>query len=246
MFGSNKVLRQDLRQTMYVEEIFSTIQGEGPLAGTPAVFVRLSGCNLRCSFCDTQFERGLERPPMSADEIVRAVLRATSRTPRLVVLTGGEPLRQNILPLIDDLVVIHGMHVQIETAGTLWLEGLERYLCQHEHIQQLAIGASIVVSPKTPKVHEHIAESAYAWKYVMRADGVELDGLPGFDTQATLTGRCVVARPPGHVKSSRIYVMPCDSDDKAAVAANTQACIQASLQFGYRLCLQQHKLLNLP
>ena len=69
-----------------VNEIFQSLQGEGFHAGTPAVFVRFSGCNLRCSFCDTRHEQG---SPMSLEEILREVMRYPGAP--LCVLTGGEP-----------------------------------------------------------------------------------------------------------------------------------------------------------
>lgn len=58
MFGNNPIRKQVLRDdgALYISGIFATIQGEGPLTGTPAIFIRLSGCNLQCGFCDTDFE----------------------------------------------------------------------------------------------------------------------------------------------------------------------------------------------
>lgn len=94
-----------------INEIFYSIQGEGFHAGTPAVFVRFSGCNLHCSFCDTGHEEGTM---MSEDEIVRE----TEKYPaRLVILTGGEPS----LFITDTLIQqLHqaGKYVAIETNGT--------------------------------------------------------------------------------------------------------------------------------
>ena len=96
---------------MKVNEIFYLLQGEGHYTGTPAVFVRFAGCNLRCWFCDTDFEKGVE---MSEDEIVEAVLQYPTR---YVVITGGEPTLQITASLCDKLHA-HGLYLMMETNGT--------------------------------------------------------------------------------------------------------------------------------
>ena len=97
---------------MKVNEIFYSLQGEGYHSGTPAVFVRFSGCNLRCPFCDTQHEEGVE---MSETEIVEAV---GAYPASLVVVTGGEPAMQLTEGLVDALHAA-GKYVSVETNGTL-------------------------------------------------------------------------------------------------------------------------------
>lgn len=96
---------------MKVTEIFYTLQGEGYHSGTPAVFVRLSGCNLHCPFCDTQHESGSE---MSEAEIVERVRQWPAR---LTVITGGEPSLQLTATLVDALHKA-GKYVAVETNGT--------------------------------------------------------------------------------------------------------------------------------
>ena len=96
---------------MKVNEIFYSLQGEGHYTGTPAVFVRFAGCNLRCWFCDTDFVKGVE---MSEDEIVEAVLQYPTR---YVVITGGEPTLQITASLCDKLHA-HGLYLMMETNGT--------------------------------------------------------------------------------------------------------------------------------
>lgn len=96
---------------MRVNEIFYSLQGEGYHTGTPAVFLRLSGCNLRCTFCDTRHDDGSE---MAEGEILERVLHYPSRH---IVITGGEPSLQ----LTDSLVeILHnaGFYIQVETNGT--------------------------------------------------------------------------------------------------------------------------------
>ncbi len=97
---------------MKVNEIFCSVQGEGYFTGTAAVFIRTSGCNLKCSFCDTKHEEGQE---MSVENIVR---QAQTYQPRHAVITGGEPSLQPELPQLVDALHKAGFYVQIETNGT--------------------------------------------------------------------------------------------------------------------------------
>lgn len=97
---------------MKINEIFCSVQGEGHYTGTPAVFVRTSGCNLTCAFCDTMHNEGKE---MSIDDIVKECLRFQ---PRHVVITGGEPSLQRELAALVDALHKASFYVQIETNGT--------------------------------------------------------------------------------------------------------------------------------
>jgi 7-carboxy-7-deazaguanine synthase len=108
--------------TLRVVERFVSIQGEGLLAGTPSSFVRVSGCNLRCEWCDTpasSFAPTGERIPV--DELVAWC----AGGPRHVVLTGGEPLLFRETVELAHRLGARGHHVTIETAGTVWQDGLE-------------------------------------------------------------------------------------------------------------------------
>ena len=118
---------------MKVNEIFYSLQGEGHYTGTPAVFVRFAGCNLRCWFCDTDFEKGVE---MSEDEIVEAVLQYSTR---YVVITGGEPTLQITASLCDKLHA-HGLYLMMETNGTRPLpEGIDWITCSPKEGTKLAL-----------------------------------------------------------------------------------------------------------
>ena len=96
-----------------INEIFYSLQGEGFHAGTPAVFVRFSGCNLRCSFCDTQHQAG---QMMSVQEIVEEVNKYPLAP--LVVLTGGEPSLFIDETFVAELKQKMGKKIAIETNGT--------------------------------------------------------------------------------------------------------------------------------
>lgn len=103
---------------MKISEIFYSIQGEGKLVGLPSVFVRVSGCNLRCVWCDTPYASwNPEGQEMGIEEIVR---RVSTYECKNVVLTGGEPM---IMPDVTELCATlreGGQHLTIETAGTVF------------------------------------------------------------------------------------------------------------------------------
>lgn len=104
---------------MRVNETFLSLQGEGYFTGTPAFFLRFSGCNLKCSFCDTNHQPFKE---MGEDEIVEE---ASRHKPRHIVITGGEPALQFTTSLVEKLHEA-GFFIQVETNGTLPLpEGID-------------------------------------------------------------------------------------------------------------------------
>ncbi|MEM9659527.1 MAG: 7-carboxy-7-deazaguanine synthase QueE [Planctomycetota bacterium] len=104
---------------MKIAEIYKSVQGEGRLTGEPSVFVRVSGCNLRCWFCDTPHASWHpEGRDYAVDEIVAQIEEWDCRH---VVITGGEPmLFSEVIPLTERLRA-SGRHITIETAGTLYL-----------------------------------------------------------------------------------------------------------------------------
>lgn len=116
-----------------INEIFYSLQGEGFHTGTPVVFVRLSGCNLKCDFCDTDFDSYQE---MSVQQVVEIVKQYPAR---VVVLTGGEPSLQDIGELVTALHAA-GMRVHIETNGTRPLPpGIDWITCSPKAGARLAI-----------------------------------------------------------------------------------------------------------
>lgn len=114
---------------MKINEIFNSIQGEGPYVGTPSTFLRLSECNLKCSFCDTEYETKQELPVTALKNIIHKNMEKY-RT-HLLVITGGEPLLQydELKQLINKL----NCPIQIETNGT---------------IRRVPLNATYVISPK--------------------------------------------------------------------------------------------------
>lgn len=120
----------NVRRMKYrVNEIFFTLQGEGAHSGIPAVFVRFSGCNLRCPWCDTDF---VDYTEMTVDEIIRTMQELydiPNERRKMCVLTGGEPSLQVDKPLIDALHQA-GFYICIETNGTHPLpDGIDWITC---------------------------------------------------------------------------------------------------------------------
>lgn len=250
MFGLNHIRKIDHHPEdgkLAVQEVFYTIQGEGPFSGVPAVFVRLAGCHLACTFCDTEFESNINlryTPPQIA-ELAWAATRPTAPL-GLAVLTGGEPLRQSCGDLVGGLIRRGFTHVQIETAGNLWDPSLAGYFAHGT--------VSLVCSPKTPMIHKEILRRCENWKYVVSAgETADDDGLPCVPTQKNQPLSAIPARPwDKHgaalvaSSSNTIWVSPCDAHVEWKNKANVAEAARVAMRYGYRLSLQTHKMVGLP
>lgn len=204
-------------RTYKVNEIFRSLQGEGALTGTPAVFVRLSGCNLRCPFCDTRHEQFHDMPAAEiADEVNKY------DTP-LLILTGGEPSLQVDEELIKALKK-DGRKIAIETNGT----------------HPLPFGIDhVTVSPKLRPDGTMHPINMDRWadevKVVYSADGSTCLPLGEYEYQAY------------HGPLTEFFLQPCHTDDPAETERNTRAAIEAVLATPrWRLSLQTHLLLRIP
>jgi 7-carboxy-7-deazaguanine synthase len=116
------IAEKQRKDVLRVNEIFYSIQGEGSRAGEPCVFVRMTGCGLRCSYCDTEyaFYEGEDQP---IGEIIKKV---EFYNCKLIELTGGEPLEQEgVYSLMDDLL-LKGFELMIETGGHIDISRIDR------------------------------------------------------------------------------------------------------------------------
>ena len=218
-----------------VYKFFYTIQGEGPFAGSPSIFLRLAGCNIRCPGCDTIYT-GDERRTYSVAELVDAIVAmkaSEASAAALIVVTGGEPLRQNLDYLLPQLGIATKLHEQIETTGILPLSDTLIQMCLDGRL-------SVVVSPKTSRISRVTAQYADAFKYVLEAGNSDrLDGLP-------LTALGHKASPslarPLDMATASIFVNPMDEKDPERNSANMQAVIEVCMKYGYTAGAQLHKM----
>lgn len=222
--------------SLFVHKVFDTIQGEGPDAGRPAVFVRLGKCNLRCFFCDTQFDTGNQWPLSTAVGDVANLAKQFRR--ELVVITGGEPLLQNIVPFVKGMNAL-GIACSVETAGTMFYDDLREVFSPTRSIHDNLI----VCSPKTPRIADGMESIVGAWKYIIQQGSTDPnDGLPIASTQ--IPGRTSHIFRPTY-PAVPIYVQAMDELDGVTNEQNLQAAVKSAMHHGYRLCVQIHKLANL-
>jgi organic radical activating enzyme len=211
--------------TLLVHSVWPTIQGEGPYAGSPAVFVRLAGCNIQCPACDTDYTS--VRMPYTAYNLSGLVY-ATRRS-GVVVITGGEPLRQDIGPFCQHLLDL-GFTVQVETNGMLYRDNVP-----YDKI-------TVVCSPKTPFLATALLPHIKAYKYVVQKGFIsDIDGLP----TSALGRHTAVARPSCWSPLVPIYIQPLDEQDPILNQENLEEAIRVCSKYDYRLCLQIHKIIGL-
>lgn len=241
-------------QILEVNSMFATIQGEGPYAGSPSIFIRLAGCNLQCSGCDTEYTKRALRTVDNIYEEARVAMDVQSEADRnlhpnhwLIVITGGEPFRQNIVPLLRKFTEAE-FDVQIETNGTLFPDEVVRFFKEFRNEVPGSQQLTIVCSPKTPQINKEIISEIDYYKYVVEWGHVDpLDGLP-----TRVLGDDVHVFRPSDLASlaamRRIYVQPADTHevDPQCNVNNRQQAVQSAMMFGYVVSLQQHKLLGVP
>jgi 7-carboxy-7-deazaguanine synthase len=227
MFGKNLKLKPDHKDSniLKVTNIFATFQGEGPYTGYPSIFIRLSGCNLACSFCDTEFD---EYEELSVDEIIhignekfQESCKTEASTKPLIVITGGEPMRQNISILCKKLLD-RGHIIQIESNGTIISPDLPSEV-------------KIVCSPKVSngkyhRIRDDILERAIAIKFIVSEDNPEYSDI--FDV-----GQKDFNLP--------VYIQPMDEYDPEKNEKNLALAMKLAMKHGGILSLQIHKMIGI-
>lgn len=218
---------------MNIAEIFQSIQGEGRLAGMPSVFVRTSGCNLRCHWCDTPYTSWApEGETMTVEEIVAACRLCDSRH---AVITGGEPM---IAPDISDLAAAlksDGFHITIETAATVFadvacdLASLSPKLANSTpHDREGGRFADIHERMRinVPVIQQWIDRYEYQLKFVIEreSDLAEIDAL-----LMQLRG----------VRPENVMLMP-EGVDAKALRARGPAVAEMCVRRGFRFCPRLH------
>ncbi len=180
-----------MKPMLRINEIFHSIQGESTRAGEPCVFVRLTGCNLRCAWCDTEyaFHEGRD---MSLVEVLE---RVEGNGCRMVEITGGEPLLQaDVIPLLAELVRRDHI-VLLETGGSLPIDGVPRGV---RRIIDVKCPGSAEVQRNRWENLEHLREGDEL-KFVL-ADREDYDWAVRQIEQRKLAGRCPLLFSPVHGK----------------------------------------------
>lgn len=207
--------------------VFPTIQGEGPYAGFKAIFVRLAGCNLQCPGCDTDYTS--DRSKIHIKDLLKLINHsARDNNCSLIVITGGEPFRQNISNLCN-ILTNYGFSVQLETNGTL------------PPPVALSEKVNIVCSPKTGTINHRMLARANYFKYVLHADDVHVDGLPTQVLEHS-TGS-IVARPPLGDRRP-VFLQPMDCKNDLQNQKNQDAVRDSCMKHGHILQLQIHKIVG--
>ncbi len=219
---------------MKISELFFSVQGEGKLTGVPSVFVRVSGCNLRCTWCDTPYASwNPEGTEMSVDQIVDAVAAFGASH---AVLTGGEPMiMPEIAPLAGRLQSL-GYHVTVETAATVFesvavdLASLSPKLSNSTPVHRDG-GRFAVVHERSrinPAVVQRFIDTSpdFQLKFVVSSetDLAEVDAL-----LATLTGW----------KPADVLLMP-EGIDADALRSRVDWILDICKARGFRFCPRLH------
>jgi 7-carboxy-7-deazaguanine synthase len=226
---------------MRVAEIFHSIQGEGALTGVPSVFVRASGCNLRCAWCDTPYASwSPEGPEMDVAEIVAAIRRHCCRH---VVLTGGEPMVARDVHALAAALHAEGLHVTIETAATVPPDGIPCDLASLSPKLRNSAPAE-AAAPGWRERHERLRWQpavVHAWiehalatpqaDYQLKFVVCSPDDLAEIDAMLTQIGRPV---PP-----DKVFLMP-EGTALEALRGRAEWLVPACLARGFRYAHRLH------
>lgn len=224
MFGKNKklTLEKGDGSSLKVKSIFKTLQGEGSFVGVPSVFIRLTGCNLACTFCDTEFDDGDQ---MKLDDILAKVKDLSQPTTKLIVITGGEPFRQPISPLCDKLIEA-GYKIQIETNGTLFRE-------IHKDV-------FIICSPKNESGKNDFPIDP---RILKRLTAIKI--LISGKNEKYSPERYSKKIPEWQTEDKEIFVQAIDEYDLRQNKINLELAIELCQRYNCRLSLQTHKITGL-
>jgi len=219
---------------MLISEIFYSVQGEGTLVGTPSVFVRTSGCNLRCRWCDTPYASWRpEGTEMSVEEIVAAVL---AHPTRFVVITGGEPMIAKAMPELLSRLRAAGKHITIETAGTVPPDGVACDLASlspklSNSTPGAEAGAWVQRHEATRTQPAVLREWCEAGDYQLKFVISTADDLA--------EARNVVASIGLPIPPEKVLVMP-EGTSAEAIQSRTSLLVEACKTYGYRYSPRLH------
>lgn len=221
---------------MKISELFFSIQGEGELTGVPSVFVRTSGCNLRCRWCDTKYASW---KPEGENVTINDLLEKVCSYPaRHVVISGGEPMIAKGIKDFTRLLKESGKHITIETAGTIAPNGIQCDLAS----------LSPKLSDSTPK------EGDISKEWIDRHESKRLDygilsewvNLYNFQLKFVVSKeeeikeiQNVISRIEGKILPEKVLLMP-EGIDSDTLRSRYDLLIDLCKENGYRLCNRLH------
>ena len=221
---------------MKISELFFSIQGEGELTGVPSVFVRTSGCNLRCRWCDTKYASW---KPEGENVTINDLLdKVCSYPARHVVISGGEPMIAKGIKDFTRLLKDSGKHITIETAGTIAPNGIQCDLAS----------LSPKLSDSTPK------EGDISKEWIDRHESKRLDygilsewvNSYNFQLKFVVSKeeeikeiQNVISRIKGKILPEKVLLMP-EGIDSDTVRSRYDLLIDLCKENGYRLCNRLH------
>jgi 7-carboxy-7-deazaguanine synthase len=221
---------------MKISEIFYSVQGEGLLTGVPSVFIRTSGCNLRCVWCDTPYTSWRpEGDQMTIPEILAAVDRVLDGAPcRYAVLTGGEPMMLPESVELTNSLQERGFHITVETAGTVF----QPVVCDLMSISPKLANSTPAADPFWSSRHAElrwhpevvqklIANFDFQFKFVVSspADLGEIESM--------------LARLGLEIPAEKVLLMP-EGRTPAELTERSLALVEAVKERGYRLTSRLH------
>ncbi len=238
-----------------VTSVFSTIQGEGPYAGHPAMFVRLAGCNYggkdtHCNFCDTSFFLD-SSTAYEPEDLVAAVIATEGYHPKQVlVITGGEPTLQNNLLTFIVKVRPHFKEIQIETNGTqpkFYTEAINRGIAIHSYFKSVVSPKANLKTGKYAPVPGDVLWWANCLKFVVSADPDNAHHeVPEW---ALASAKTIYVSPMAiYLKAYSGEVSSIWEDgliDKEATARNYNYAAQYAMKHNLLLSLQTHLFIGL-
>jgi 7-carboxy-7-deazaguanine synthase len=221
---------------LFLSEIFYSVQGEGELTGVPSVFVRTSGCNLRCRWCDTKYAswepEGFQR---SVAEVVAAI---SLHPAKHVVLTGGEPMVAKELPALAAALREAGYHITIETAGTVPPAGIACDLASlspklgHSTPEPGEISREWIERHEADRLQPSVLRKwienyPYQLKFVV-AEAGDLDEI---ETLLAAIG--------GPIPPHKVLLMP-EGIDQPTLESRRELLVRLCKNKGYRYCERLH------
>ena len=221
---------------MKISELFFSIQGEGELTGIPSVFVRTSGCNLRCRWCDTKYSSWTpEGENVDIEELVEKVC---SYPARHVVITGGEPMIAKDIKEFVDLLKQSGKHITIETAGTIAPNGIQCDLAS--------------ISPKLSDSTPEKGEISEEW--IERHDSTRIDynilneWIDSYEFQLKFVVsrkeeinevKCIISKIESDILPEKVLLMP-EGTDSETIHSRYDMLVDLCKENGFRMCNRLH------